>query len=135
MFPLKNTPLLIQCSNCCTLPNSKGEQHLFSNLLTCFLLSFLQESATLLCRLLTKQFLIALEMITLQENATLLSGRASGSYLPLVKASKPGTNLPLGTHPPSPCNVVRSCGSPCLVQTAQITDSERPYNTTPLCTQ
>lgn len=87
MLPLKIMPLLIRCSNFCILPNGKRKQHLCFLTSTCFLLSFLLKSSVLLCRLLTKQFLVPLETITLQENTTLLSERASGSYLPLVDSS------------------------------------------------
>lgn len=91
-------------------------------------LSPAKELSTLLCKLLTKQFLVPLETITLQENTTLLSRRASESNLPLVGFSsqtrllKLGTNLPLVTHTPTLCGVVRVCSSPCPEQTAQITE-------------
>lgn len=71
----------------------------------------LSQSSIFPHKVLTKQFLVPLERITLQENTTLLSRRAShtaicqGSIFHSRQASKPGTNLPVApqfTWLPSP---------------------------------
>ena len=91
--------------------NPKAEKH--SLIITLFLVIKLfpphlplSQSSSFPRRVLTKQFRVPLETITLQENTTSLSRRAShtaicqGSIFHSRQASKPGTNLPVAPHFP-----------------------------------